>query len=82
MSTMAVLSSKPIPIEAARSDNTPRILRWATGFLGSLLKSLAMSFSVQLTNDLCRVEPGSTVPVGIDVVNQSDTTDRFEIEAG
>jgi len=47
---------------------------------GCLLKSLTMSFAVQLTDDLSRVEPGSTVPVSLEVVNRTDSPDRYEIE--
>ncbi|MBS1713772.1 MAG: hypothetical protein JST30_05490 [Armatimonadetes bacterium] len=39
-----------------------------------------MSFAVQLASDVCQVEPGSTVPVAIEVVNRTDSADRFEIE--
>lgn len=39
-----------------------------------------MSFAVQLATDLVRVEPGTTVPVAVEVVNRSDSADRFEIE--
>lgn len=39
-----------------------------------------MSFSVQLTQDLSKVEPGSTVPVGLEVVNREGAADRYEIE--
>lgn len=39
-----------------------------------------MSFTVQLTQDLSRVEPGSTVPVGLEIANRGDAADRFEIE--
>lgn len=39
-----------------------------------------MSFLVQMTLDLHKVEPGSTVPVGVEVVNRSEGTELYEIE--
>jgi hypothetical protein len=39
-----------------------------------------MAFSVQLTPDLTPVEPGSTTPVSVVIVNRSDVADRFEME--
>ncbi|MBS1723748.1 MAG: hypothetical protein JSS66_12435 [Armatimonadetes bacterium] len=39
-----------------------------------------MSFGVQLGSDLLRADPGSSVPVSLEIVNRSDAEDRFEIE--
>ncbi len=39
-----------------------------------------MSFAIQMANDLCQVEPGSTVPVAIEVANRSDNQVGYEIE--
>lgn len=39
-----------------------------------------MSYSVKLTTDLVRVEPGSTAHVDLDVINGLEGQDRFEIE--
>lgn len=39
-----------------------------------------MSFAVQLATDLYKVEPGTTIPVAVEVVNRSDSIDRYEIE--
>lgn len=38
-----------------------------------------MSFAVQLANDLSQVDPGASVPVTLEVVNRSDSPDRYEI---
>lgn len=38
-----------------------------------------MGFSVRLTPDLLQVEPGATVPVGVEVVNKAEQADTFEV---
>lgn len=39
-----------------------------------------MSFSVQLTPDMVPLDPGTTTPVGVVVVNRGGEADRFELE--
>lgn len=39
-----------------------------------------MSFSVRIAADLVSVEAGATVPLGIEIANRSDESDRFELE--
>jgi hypothetical protein len=39
-----------------------------------------MSFSVRIASDLVSVEAGATVPLGIEIANRSDDSDRFEME--
>jgi len=39
-----------------------------------------MSFTLQLSQDVLSVEPGSTVPVSITVINRGSEIDRYELE--
>lgn len=38
-----------------------------------------MSFAVQMVADSVQVEPGSSIPVAIEVTNRADATDHFEL---
>ena len=44
-----------------------------------LLQSMPMSFSLVLVTDMVQVEPGSSAPVAIDVINKGEAPDQFEL---